>query len=291
MAKAIGLLLGITGVAGLAIALVMAISIGTDRSSPGEQPGEEVARSEAPSRVDPEPESLPVRAAVPKVESAPAPEVATVVQRPVEAATRMPETSLRTPAPRLDRASLVRELQRELKRVGCYDGILSGEWTPATRAAMKAFTDRVNAALPTDAPDVILLTLVQDHQEKACGVGCPAGQTLAADGRCLPTGVLAARKTPQAPRTGAPPPPTAQPAITGWSSVRTMEARPPAEALAQPMGLAGPPAAQAPAAVPAPAPALAATPAAPRPAPTQRGPARVSDFGPGAFRQFEGNRF
>ncbi|HEY7083226.1 MAG TPA: putative peptidoglycan binding domain-containing protein, partial [Hyphomicrobiaceae bacterium] len=44
-----------------------------------------------------------------------------------------------------DRDSLARELQKELRRVGCYEGELNGVWTPATRRAMKTFTDRVNA--------------------------------------------------------------------------------------------------------------------------------------------------
>ena len=44
-----------------------------------------------------------------------------------------------------DRASLARDLQSELRRVGCYSGELNGIWTPATRKAMKAFTERVNA--------------------------------------------------------------------------------------------------------------------------------------------------
>ena len=40
-----------------------------------------------------------------------------------------------------DRASLVRELQRELKRVGCYSGDVNGVWTTSSRMAMKSVTD------------------------------------------------------------------------------------------------------------------------------------------------------
>jgi hypothetical protein len=90
-----------------------------------------------------------------------------------------------------DRASLARALQRELQRVGCYDGEINGNWSTSTRMAMKAFTDRVNASLPTDAPDYILLSLVQRHEGKACGTGCPTGQLLSDDGRCVPSAVLA----------------------------------------------------------------------------------------------------
>ena len=78
---------------------------------------------------------------------------------------------------------LTRNLQKELKRVGCYDGEINGSWSPASRRAMKAFTDRVNATLPIEEPDYILLTLVQGHSAEACGAGCPADQVLAKEDR------------------------------------------------------------------------------------------------------------
>src|SRR5215468_10206272 len=59
-----------------------------------------------------------------------------------------------------------RELQKELKRVGCYGGELNGVWTTSTRQAMAAFTDRVNAKLPTNKPDSILLALVRGYSSK-----------------------------------------------------------------------------------------------------------------------------
>ncbi len=67
-----------------------------------------------------------------------------------------------------DRASIARELQRELKRVGCYNGDINGIWTTSSRMAMKAFTDEVNASLPIDNPDYILLSLVQQRQGTVC---------------------------------------------------------------------------------------------------------------------------
>jgi hypothetical protein len=90
-----------------------------------------------------------------------------------------------------DRASLVRELQRGLKRVGCYEGEVSGVWTQQSRSAMRAFTGRINAALPVDEPDGVLLALVQGHKDKACGMPCPPGEGVAADGRCLSDALLA----------------------------------------------------------------------------------------------------
>lgn len=124
--------------------------------------------------------------------------VYTVPPRTAEPVTK----PLAVPAPKAvetpgDRASLARELQRELKRVGCYSGDINGAWTTSSRMAMKAFTDRVNATLPIDTPDYVLLSLVQGHQDKACGAGCPAGQTSTETSACVPSAVFAkAAKTP-----------------------------------------------------------------------------------------------
>ena len=59
------------------------------------------------------------------------------------------------PADEDARRELVRDLQRELKRVGCYDGEISGTWSPGSKKAMGAFTERVNATLPLEEPDYI----------------------------------------------------------------------------------------------------------------------------------------
>jgi hypothetical protein len=124
-----------------------------------------------------------------------------------------------------DREALARELQRELARVGCYGGEINGAWTTSTRQAMKAFIERVNAALPTNQPDAVLLTLVKGHVGKACGAPCPAGQGRADTGRCIPTAILQR----EANRT--------IPAITGWSTTTTVAPSLPLEGQ---MGLAGP---------------------------------------------------
>lgn len=89
------------------------------------------------------------------------------------------------------RAHLTSDLQRELKRVGCYGGEINGAWTQSTRRAMALFMERVNATLPANEPDYILLTLVQGHTALACGTDCPAGEVYGSDGRCLPAAVVA----------------------------------------------------------------------------------------------------
>jgi|SwirhirootsSR2_FD_contig_51_207950_length_861_multi_2_in_0_out_0_1 peptidoglycan hydrolase-like protein with peptidoglycan-binding domain len=99
--------------------------------------------------------------------------------------------SLGLPRAPLDREAIVRQLQSELKRVGCYASEPNGIWTTSTRRAMQVFVERVNAVLPIEQPDGILLALVQGHQGKACGAPCPAGQGLSRDGRCVPNAILA----------------------------------------------------------------------------------------------------
>lgn len=89
------------------------------------------------------------------------------------------------------RAHLASDLQRELKRVGCYGGEITGAWTQSTKRAMADFMERVNATLPVEEPDYILLTLVQGHAALACGADCPAGEMRSDTGRCLPSAVVA----------------------------------------------------------------------------------------------------
>jgi hypothetical protein len=89
------------------------------------------------------------------------------------------------------RAQLASDLQRELQRVGCYRGEITGTWNLATRRAMAAFMDRANATLPMNDPDYVLLALLQGHQEIVCTAECPAGQVVAESGRCMPRAVVA----------------------------------------------------------------------------------------------------
>ena len=101
--------------------------------------------------------------------------------------------TLSKPADTDTRRELTKELQRELKRVGCYEGEINGRWGAESKRAMSDFTDRVNATLPVEEPDHILLALVQGHAARICGKSCPSGQELAGNGRCLPRTVLARR--------------------------------------------------------------------------------------------------
>ena len=143
-----------------------------------------------------------------------------------------------------DRTGLTRELQRELRRVGCYDGEVNGTWTPGSRRAMKLFTDRVNASLPVNQPDYILLRLVQGSSDQTCGSACPAGQGKSADGRCVPAALVAhaAKKgNPALPATGAGRTIDGPVATTsGWSTTTTVATRDMPAVPEGRMALAGP---------------------------------------------------
>jgi len=77
---------------------------------------------------------------------------------------------------------LVRDIQRELKRVGCYAQEIDGDWTAGTRKAMRDFRDRMSAALPVERPDPAQLVLLQSQPQMVCRETCRVAGS--ADYRC-----------------------------------------------------------------------------------------------------------
>jgi hypothetical protein len=88
------------------------------------------------------------------------------------------------------RYQLVVDLQKHLKRVGCYYGRIDGSWGPGSKYAMQSFMQRVNAALPSDHPDYVLLTLLKSQSGKVCGA-CPSDQLVTSGGACVPRATIA----------------------------------------------------------------------------------------------------
>lgn len=84
------------------------------------------------------------------------------------------------------RWKLARDLQRELRRVGCYSGKIDGDWGPGSRRAMAGFVAKVNASLPVQEPDYILLSLLRGQRAQVCGLACNEGSYAVAGGRCRP---------------------------------------------------------------------------------------------------------
>lgn len=63
---------------------------------------------------------------------------------------------------------LAGEIQRHLKRLGCYAGPLTGDWDAATRAGMSDLLKAVNARLSVKQADVSLLALALAHEGSRC---------------------------------------------------------------------------------------------------------------------------
>jgi hypothetical protein len=211
-----------------------------------------VSKPQAPSLPAAAPSTPPAASKpAPPLPAAPAPAsqawppFVTLARREGEGA-RIPVTAPQRPSAfPADRASLARDLQRELRRAGCYDGEVNAVWTTSTRRAMKTFMDRVNATLPIEEPDSVLLALVQSHPDGVCAKPCPAGQGLSDAGRCVPAAMLARAATKGAVRhvAGIAPKGQApqQPAIGSWTTSTTAAA--PAIRMEPPegrMALAGP---------------------------------------------------
>jgi len=70
------------------------------------------------------------------------------------------------------RAAVARDIERELARAGCRISHSDGSWNASSQAAMRRFLRNVNAALPINDPDIVLLTLVRGYHGTACGAGC-----------------------------------------------------------------------------------------------------------------------
>lgn len=97
------------------------------------------------------------------------------------------------------RLELIRNLQRELKRVGCYAGDVDGEWGNGSRRGLRAFMEQAKASMTNDVPDLIQLTLVRGHTGVACASPCPPermspGTVSPGTGQCLNGPMMASRR-------------------------------------------------------------------------------------------------
>ena len=97
-----------------------------------------------------------------------------------------------------DRREIARSLQLELRRVGCFDGAIDGEFSDATRTALRNFVKLAALRIPDDLSlDAVKAArstsgwcpLVRQAGERADGercvrITCPSGQVLK-DGACV----------------------------------------------------------------------------------------------------------
>jgi hypothetical protein len=162
-------------------AFAAALAFAQSSWRPRPQPAQLVTVAEiAPALPEPSAGTPPAAAKRPQPAETTPPESTTIVlpSRPVREDARISSQNKEREPQRL-----VRDLQRELKRVGCYVQDIDGEWTTGTRKAMKDFAERVNAGFSVERPEPIHLTLLQNHRDVVCRDSCRAGEGLA-DNHC-----------------------------------------------------------------------------------------------------------
>lgn len=104
-----------------------------------------------------------------------------------------------------------RALQSGLRRAGCYEGPVDGQWSRQSREAMARFVSGVNAQLPVERPEGVLLALLEANTNHTCasqrasaGTAVAATPTPPSPPVTSPPAAAAPRGTPAAPP--APPP-------------------------------------------------------------------------------------
>jgi hypothetical protein len=90
---------------------------------------------------------------------------------------------------------LVRDLQRELRRVGCYLGPIDGVWGTQSKLASAQASAELNHVLAETQPDPALLPLIRKQPSMLCNP-CPDGQSLTFDGICISSTAAAATADP-----------------------------------------------------------------------------------------------
>lgn len=86
---------------------------------------------------------------------------------------------------RLDERELARSLQLELKRVGCFDGAVNGEFGAPTREALRNFAKLASVNLGKDAGlSSDMLSAIRRFDNRVCPLKCAAGEKAEGD-RCV----------------------------------------------------------------------------------------------------------
>jgi hypothetical protein len=92
-------------------------------------------------------------------------------------------TGAQAKAAALDNRALALSLQSELKRVGCFDGPMSGDFDDATRAAQRTFAKLTSLSLP-DALTPAAIDAVRKFDKRVCPLVCGEGKRAQGD-RCV----------------------------------------------------------------------------------------------------------
>ncbi|MBU2581680.1 MAG: peptidoglycan-binding protein [Alphaproteobacteria bacterium] len=91
---------------------------------------------------------------------------------------------------------LVSRIQGELKRLGCFDGRITGRWQSRTKQALARFLARANAQLPVETPDMAHVFILRNYVGGSCQAQLATAQKTqpaepAASRSQAPTGMMA----------------------------------------------------------------------------------------------------
>lgn len=144
-------------------------------SEPEQQPNAAPVKPAGPQKIAVLPAPGSPVAPAPEAAPAPAPAIA-----PAQNAVTPPPAAAQ-PAPP---AALTRDLQAELKRVGCDPGAINGVWSPASRQALEQFNQRADTKFDAKVASLDALDAVKGQRGRICPLACGGGQR--SDGeRCV----------------------------------------------------------------------------------------------------------
>ena len=79
---------------------------------------------------------------------------------------------------------IARELQAELKRVGCDPGNIDGDWNAASRRALEIFNKRAGTKLDVRVANLNALSVIRSRTSRICPLACDRGFHVRGD-RCV----------------------------------------------------------------------------------------------------------
>ena len=106
-----------------------------------------------------------------------------VAQAPQQVAV-LPAPNAIVQEPRIDMRAIARDLQVQLKRVGCDPGATDGNWSSKSRDALDQFNQRAGMDLDTRGATVSALEAVRVQRGRICPLSCGSGERIDGD-RCV----------------------------------------------------------------------------------------------------------
>jgi hypothetical protein len=126
-------------------------------------------------------------------------------------------------SPPVDRKEIARSVQLELKRLGCFDGAVNGEFNASTKTALRNFANLVAVSVGENDPTIETLKTIRGFDKRICPlvcgpnervdgdrcirVVCPSGQLLK-DGSCVGEPEAAPKRRASKPSESEPAPPS-----------------------------------------------------------------------------------